>query len=58
MFFVIYKDSSLQWRWTLYADNNRKIAASGEGYLDKFDCLAAIEVVKRAGTAPICESQS
>lgn len=35
MHFTIYKDKADAWRWTLYADNNRKIADSGEGYVHK-----------------------
>ena len=35
MHFTIYRDAANAWRWTLYADNNRKIADSGEGYVEK-----------------------
>ena len=31
----IYKDKDGDWRWTLYAPNNRKVAVSGEGYENK-----------------------
>jgi uncharacterized protein len=45
MIFWIYRDKSFEWRWTLTAANNRKIADSGESYLNKADCLAAIGLV-------------
>ena len=46
MFFYLYRDAATQWRWTLYAANNRKIANSGEGYHNKADAIAAINLVK------------
>ncbi|PZM07595.1 YegP family protein [Rhizobium tubonense] len=55
MFFAIYRDVSNQWRWTLFANNNRKIANSGEGYFNKTDCLNAISLVKGSGSAPVYE---
>ena len=53
MFFNLYTDANGQWRWTLYAANNRKIANSGESYFNKADCLAAINLVKGSGPAPV-----
>lgn len=53
--YYLYKDAAGQWRWTLYAGNNRKIANSGEGYFNKVDCIAAINLVKGSGSAPIKE---
>lgn len=35
-----------QWYWRLVAANNRKIAISGEGYNNKSDCVAAVELVR------------
>ena len=34
-----------QWYWTLLAENNRKIATSGESYHNKNDCVAAIKLI-------------
>lgn len=34
-----------QWRWTAYANNNRKVATSGESYHNKQDCIAAMRLV-------------
>lgn len=55
MWYKIYQDVSRQWRWTLYASNNRKIADSGESYWNKADCLAAIDLVKSSYNAPVRE---
>jgi uncharacterized protein YegP (UPF0339 family) len=56
MHFKLYQDTSGQWRWTLYAANHRKIADSGEGYVDKADAQHGIALVKGAGaTTPINE---
>ena len=46
MQFKLYKDTAGYWRWTLYAANNRKIADSAEGYNNKSDCQAGIDLVK------------
>jgi uncharacterized protein YegP (UPF0339 family) len=55
MYFHLYRDTNGQYRWTLYAANHLKIANSGEGYLNKVDCLAAINLVKNSGSAPVLE---
>lgn len=56
MTFYIYRDAASQWRWTLTAANNRKIADSGESYHNKQDCLNAIGLVMNTnGQTPIYE---
>jgi uncharacterized protein len=56
MYFKLYKDTAGYWRWTFYAVNGRKIADSGEGYVNKGDCQSAIDLVKSAGTlTPVME---
>ncbi|CAN7641123.1 YegP family protein [Neorhizobium tomejilense] len=55
MNFLVYQDTAKQWRWTLFAANNLKIANSGEGYWNKTDCFAAITLVKGSGSAPVYE---
>lgn len=55
MRYVLYIDIGGYWRWRLVAEDNRTIADSGNGYLNKDDCLAAIELVKTSGTAPVYE---
>lgn len=56
MYFQVYRDLSLQWRWRLRAANNRIIADSGEAYLNRNDCYAGIALVKQSGNAPVYES--
>jgi uncharacterized protein YegP (UPF0339 family) len=53
--YLIYLDTASPrlWRWTLYAGNNRKIANSGEGYINYDDCIAAIDLVASSHGAPI-----
>jgi uncharacterized protein YegP (UPF0339 family) len=52
--FIVYKDAKKQWRWTLRAQNGRKIANAGEGYKRRIDCLNAIALVQSTrGTTPI-----
>lgn len=51
--FHVYKDAAGEWRWRLVGGNRRVIAASGEGYRHRQDCLHAIELVKRAAEAPV-----
>jgi uncharacterized protein YegP (UPF0339 family) len=55
MYYELYYEAYQGWRWTLFAANHRKIANSGEGYVNKSDCLAAIELVKRSKDAPVRE---
>lgn len=52
MHYYVYLDPNRQWRWTLYAANNRKIANSGEAYFNKADCVAAINLVASTGQQP------
>lgn len=51
--YVVYNDSAGHYRWRLYAANNRIIADSGEGYYNRADCIAAINIIKGSGSAPI-----
>ncbi|MCA1527360.1 YegP family protein [Bradyrhizobium yuanmingense] len=56
MYFVLYRDHANQWRWTLYAANNRKVADSGESYWNKNDALHGIGLVMSTnGTTPVHE---
>lgn len=52
--FKVYRDVKGEYRWNLEADNGKKIADSGEGYINKSDCLNGINLVKKhAPTAGI-----
>lgn len=44
--FEMYRDVNGQWRWRLQAGNNRIVATSGEGYVNKADCRAMIDWIK------------
>jgi uncharacterized protein YegP (UPF0339 family) len=46
MYFYLYRDTLNYWRWTLYAENNHKIADSGERYFNKTDAEHGITLVK------------
>lgn len=52
--FQVYQDKSGQFRWRLLAANNKIIADSAEGYVNRSDCEYGIHLVKQlAPTAPI-----
>jgi uncharacterized protein len=53
MNYEVYQDASQQWRWRLWSVNNKIIAASGEGYHNRQDCLNAIDLVKSSQNAPV-----
>jgi uncharacterized protein YegP (UPF0339 family) len=56
MYFSLYRDHANQWRWTLYAANNRKIADSGESYWNKTDAQHGIGLVMSTNAAtPVFE---
>lgn len=55
MIFVIYVDQSNQYRWRLFAANNRIVADSGEGYHQLVDCEHAITLIKQ--NAPTAQVQ-
>lgn len=56
MYFRLYKDNAGQWRWTLLSSNHKKIADSGEGYINKTDAQAGINLVKSTNSAtPVIE---
>lgn len=53
LMFWVYQDALRQWRWHLKAANGRKIADSGEGYLNQQDCLTSINLVAGSNGASI-----
>ncbi|HEX7316011.1 MAG TPA: DUF1508 domain-containing protein [Pyrinomonadaceae bacterium] len=56
--FQTYKDAAGEWRWRLLAGNDRIIAASGEGYRDKHDCLHGVELVKDSKDARVEDAEA
>lgn len=55
MVYWVYQDTNKEWRWRLRAANNRIIATSGEGYVNRQDCYHAIQLVKSSSAAPVQE---
>jgi uncharacterized protein YegP (UPF0339 family) len=53
MEYQVFRDRAGFWRWLLRATNGLKIADSGEGYVNRSDCLRAIALVKGSNAAPI-----
>ena len=43
----MYQDRDNEWRWSLWSENGRRVAASVEGYRERTDCLHAILVIKQ-----------
>ena len=56
--FQLYKDKSGEYRWRFLADNNRIIADSSEGYVNKADCRHGIELVKSQSPGAEIEDQT
>jgi len=46
MWFYLYQDARKEWRWRLYAENNKIVADSGEGYSAKLSAENAISLIK------------
>ena len=56
--FELYKDGKGEYRWNLRADNNKIIADSSEGYINKSDCEHGIEIVKQQAPGAKIEDKS
>lgn len=56
--FELYRDSRNEYRWRLKAANGRIMADSGEGYINKGDCSAAIEWVKQNAYGATLDDQT
>lgn len=57
MYYTMYKDARGEWRWRLQSSGNHRIVAvSGEGYINKQDCLHAIGLVSTSGQAKVYEA--
>jgi uncharacterized protein YegP (UPF0339 family) len=53
MVYVMYKDAAGYWRWRLFATNNKIVADSGEGYVNKTDCEHGINLCKASANATV-----
>lgn len=59
MYFYLFTDKQMQWRWNIHADNHKVIATGAEGYLNRADCLHGINLVKaNAAKMPILDGQA
>ncbi len=57
--FHYYQDVRGEWRWRFRATGGKIVADSGQGYVDKHDCLRGIEIVRtEAATAEIVQDES
>ncbi len=57
MKFEVYRDKKREYRWRLRADNYQ-IIASGEGYVNRSDCLHCIDLVKAVNPDTEVEDQT
>lgn len=53
MYFYVYRDVSRHWRWRLVAANHKTLADSGEGYVNKADCLTILNRLAGPTRIPI-----
>ena len=58
MYYVLYKDTSGYWRWTLKASNHEPIAVSSESYVRKADAEHGIKLTKSSSNATVHERQT
>lgn len=53
----VYQDHAGEWRWQMYAANNRVIADSGEGYATEYNAVRAAHRLRElAPVTPIYNS--
>lgn len=52
--FEVFKDAKGEWRWRLRSGNNKIIATSGEGYKNKADCTAGLDLARNSFDCPLC----
>ena len=43
--FYVYKGKDGRWYWRFYAPNNEIVATAGQGYINRVDCVAGINLV-------------
>ena len=56
--YELYHEPGSGWRWRLMTVNGRAIAYAAEAYVNKHDCLDAIDLVKSSGPAAVREVAS
>jgi uncharacterized protein YegP (UPF0339 family) len=53
--YYVYRDVAGYWRWRYIAANGRTIADSGEGYANRADAIAGINIMKASAFSPVRE---
>ena len=53
MHFYVYRDTRHEWRWRLVAGNYKTLADSGEGYVNRLDCVRILNVLAGNARIPI-----
>jgi len=53
MVYWVYKDERDEWRWHLKSVDGDKIADSGHGYKNKYECEHALNRVKGSANTPV-----
>lgn len=54
MYFEYWQSrSNYNWYWHLKSSSNGQVIAQGEGYVNKSDCLHAINLVKSCSNAAV-----
>lgn len=48
MKFELYRDDAGEWRWRFRAANGRILATGAEGYKNKGDCRAGLDLVRES----------
>jgi uncharacterized protein YegP (UPF0339 family) len=56
--FQVYRNDKGEYRWRVFADNNRIIATSGEGYRNRKDCVHGIQLLKNEAAIAQIEDAS
>jgi uncharacterized protein YegP (UPF0339 family) len=52
--YYIYKEQTGYWRWRLIDGKGMTIVNSAEHYAIEDQCLAAVQLIKQSGLAPVC----
>ena len=53
MHFEMYQDRRGEWRWRFRSTNGRILAGSSEGYINKADCRAALDLVRESNAGVV-----
>jgi len=54
-FYKMFKGNDGYWYWRYVASNGRQISRSTDGYVNKSDCRASIELMKNSKYDPVLE---